>query len=150
MREVSTWSVQKWDKRYLELARLVSTWSKDPSTQTGAVIVSPNNRVIALGFNGFPPGVDDDYRLKDRSQKYEIIVHCEVNAILTAARPLDSYTLYTYPFLSCSRCASIVIQAGITDVIAPKNTIERWEDNLKISRGLFKEAGVEVAEVDYQ
>lgn len=142
-------NVTKWDARYLELAKLVSTWSKDPSTQTGAVIVSPKNRVVALGFNGFPPAIDDDSRLHDRAQKYEIIIHCEVNAILTAAHPLDCYTLYTYPFLSCSRCASIVIQSGITDVIAPKNTIERWEDNLKISRGLFEEAGVDVLEVDY-
>ena len=135
-------SIRKWDHRYLQVAHTIATWSKDPSTITGAVLVSPRNRIVAVGYNGFPVGVADDDRLEDRAQKYEIIVHCEVNAILSAERSLIQHTLYTWPFLSCSRCASIVIQAGITRVVAPVNQIPRWEENLRISRGLFDEAGV--------
>ena len=138
-----------WTTRYLDLAQFVSTWSKDPSTKVGAVIVSPTNRVIALGFNGFPTSVVDDSRLNDRTQKYEVIIHGEINAIITAARPLTLHTLYTFPFLPCSRCASIVIQSGITRVFSPRNTTERWEPNLDVSRGLFSEAGIYTAEVDY-
>ena len=68
---------KKWDLRFIELAKLVSTWSKDPSTQTGAVIVDPNRRVVSVGYNGFPIGVDDDpERYANRDLKYKMIVHC--------------------------------------------------------------------------
>ena len=139
--------LEKWDDRYLVLAAHVSHWSKDPSTQTGAVIVSPRNRLVSLGFNGFPEGIADDERLADRALKLELITHCEVNALVSAARDLHGCTLYTWPLLSCSRCASIMIQAGITRAVAPLNTIERWTENLKLSRKLFEEAGVEILEV---
>ena len=138
----------KWDHRYLALAAHVATWSKDKSTQVGAVLVSPRNRVIALGFNGFPPGVADDDRLQDRNRKLDIIIHGEINAILTAAQPLTACTLYTHPFLPCSRCAAIVIQAGVLRVVAPKNYITRWENNLEVSREIFREAGVSVSEMN--
>lgn len=137
----------KWELRFLTHAAQVSTWSKDPTTKTGAVLVDKNHQVISIGFNGFPRGIRDDERLNDRNMKYEMIVHCEINALIFAARDVRGSTLYTYPFISCSRCASVMIQAGITRVVAPKNTIDRWEDNLKLSRILFMEAGVEVLEV---
>ncbi len=139
-----------WDSRYLKLAQLVSTWSKDPSTQTGAVIVDGKHRVISLGFNGFPQGVTDDDRLQDRTVKYEMIIHCEINALIFAAQSLEGCTLYTHPFLSCSRCASVMIQAGIKRVVAPvvpSELRDRWEKNLEFSKTLFAEAGVEVEEL---
>ncbi len=139
----------KWDKRFVDLAQLVSLWSKDPSTQTGAVIVDPAGRLVSTGFNGFPQSIADDYRLKDRETKYEMIVHCEVNALIFAERSIKDCTLYTHPFHSCSRCASIMIQAGIKRVVAPeleKRHIERWAENLELSKSLFREAKVEVVE----
>ncbi len=139
--------IEWWDQFYLGIAKYASTASKDPSTQTGAVIVSPRNRLVSLGFNGFPEGIADDERLADRETKYEIILHAEVNALVSAARDLHGCTLYTWPLLSCSRCASIMIQAGITRVVAPLNTIERWMENLNLSRKLFEEAGIEILEV---
>lgn len=143
----------KWDIRFLQLAQLVSTWSKDPSTQTGAVIVDENNRVISLGYNGLPRGVfDDERRLNDRGLKYEMIVHCEVNALLFAGQSVRGCTLYTYPFHSCSRCASIVIQAGIKRVVAPPLSGEleaRWRTSVEISKAMFDEADVRVDEVEY-
>lgn len=136
-----------WDERYLGLSEYIAGWSKDPSTQTGAVIVRQNNTIVSLGFNGFPRGIHDDLRLADRLLKYEIIIHCEINALVSAGQDVSDCTLYTWPFLSCSRCASVMIQAGIKRVVAPINTNTRWEKNLKLSRALFAEAGIEVVEL---
>lgn len=130
--------------RFLDLARLVASWSKDPSTQTGAVIVDPNHRIVSVGYNGFPKGVADDDRLHYRDMKYEMIVHCEVNAVLFARQSVLGMTLYTVPFLSCSRCAVVMIQAGIWRVVAPNYMPERWKESFELSKALFEEAGVEV------
>jgi dCMP deaminase len=136
----------KWDGFYLDIAHHYAVMSKDTSTKVGAVIVSPHNRLVAAGYNGFPPGVADDHRLQIREMKYEIIIHGEVNALLSAERSVRGCTLYTTPFLPCSRCASIMIAAGIVRVVAPRNTVARWEGNLEVARGLFREAGVVVKE----
>lgn len=142
----------KWDLRFLELAKLVSTWSKDPSTQTGAVIVRPDNTLVSVGFNGFPqnmPDTPEDYA--NREVKYSKIVHCEVNAVLFADRlALKGATLYTHPFISCDRCFVQMLQAGITRFVAPKATEEqntRWGPAFDKVRQYAKEAGVELVEV---
>jgi dCMP deaminase len=137
-------SFQKWDNRFLDLAKLIGSWSKDPSTQVGAVIVDNNNRIISVGYNGFPKGIEDNQRLQDRETKYKIIVHGEINAILFANKSVSGCTLYTSPFEPCPRCAGLIIQSGIKRVVAPKNNNSRWEEDFKISRELFKEAGIEV------
>lgn len=82
-----------WDKRFLQLAKLVSSWSKDPSTQTGAVIVDDKRRIVSLGFNSFPRRIADDVRLDDRALKYECIVHCEINALVFAQQSVAGCTL---------------------------------------------------------
>lgn len=138
----------KWDLRYLELAKHVASWSKDPSTQTGAVIVSPDNSIVSVGYNGFPKGVaDTPDRLANRDLKYKMIVHCERNAIISAARPLEGCTLYTYPFMSCSVCAAMVIQSGITRCVAPpiaEDKRDRWAEDMALSESMFDEAGVQL------
>lgn len=139
--------VNSWDIRYLNLAHDISGWSKDPSTQVGAVIVRPDNRVVSIGFNGFPTGIADDERLYYRELKYEIIIHGEINALVSARQGVSGCTLYTWPFLCCSRCTSVMIQAGIKKVVAPIYTKERWKENLALARELFAEAGVEVVEL---
>lgn len=136
----------KWDLRFLDLAKLISTWSKDPSTQVGAVITDLNNRIISIGYNGFPQGITDNARLDDRETKYKIIVHGEMNAILFANKSLQNCTLYTYPFMPCPRCSSMIIQTGITRVVSYKNTSDRWEEEFKLSSLLFKEANIEYYE----
>lgn len=136
---------EKWDRRYLELAKHVSEWSKDPSTKTGAVLVSPENFVAAVGYNGFPRGVaDTEIRLNDRETKYKLIVHCERNAILAAKRDLSNFTLYTYPFMSCAVCAGMVIQAGITRAVAPRNDNPRWQADFELTQQMFSEANVKL------
>jgi dCMP deaminase len=90
-------SSQKWHNRFLDLAKFISGWSKDPSTKVGAVIVDKNKRIVSVGYNGFPKDVKDDNRLYDRESKYLIIIHAEINAILFANKSLDDCILYTYP-----------------------------------------------------
>jgi dCMP deaminase len=135
-------SIQSWDHRFLVLAKLVGSWSKDPSTQVGAVIVDEDNRIVSVGYNGFPQKIEDDERLYDRDTKYKIIVHGEINAILFANRSLKGCTLYTIPFEPCPRCAGLIIQSGIKRVVSLVNTIDRWEEDFKITRHLFKEANI--------
>ena len=135
---------KKWDLRFLEMAKLVAGWSKDPSTQTGAVISYPSNQIVSVGFNGFPSRIKDDERLNIREVKYQMMVHCEVNALLFAKGDIDGCTLYTWPFMSCSRCASVMIQAGISRHVAPVNDNERWKESFALSVKLFDEAGVQI------
>jgi dCMP deaminase len=137
-----------WDKRFLELAELVGSWSKDPSTKVGAVIVDDNNRIISVGYNGFPKNIEDNHRLQIREIKYNIIVHGEINAILFANKSVNNCTLYTYPFEPCPRCAGLIIQSGIKRVVAPSNKNTRWEEEFKISRQLFKEAKIVLDYID--
>lgn len=141
----------KWDLRFLHLAREVSHWSKDPSTQTGAVIADGKN-VVSIGYNGFPANMlDTPEQYENRELKYDKIIHCEMNAVLTASRPVRGLTLYTWPFASCTRCAVHMVQAGIVRCVAPKlpkHLEERWKDNLERTKKYFNEAGVELVEYD--
>lgn len=138
---------RKWGRRFLGLAEHVAEWSKDPSTKCGAVIVRPDRTVLSVGYNGFPRGTDDaDALYEDRDEKYKRIVHCEMNAILTAHGQSKGCTLYTWPFLSCHRCAVHVIQAGIVRAVAPvvpPELRDRWADNLELTKELFAQSGVE-------
>jgi dCMP deaminase len=145
---------EKWDRRFLELARQVSTWSKDPSTQVGAVVVDELNHVVGLGFNGFPRGVEDtDERLNDRPTKYGLVVHAEVNAILQAGHRARGGTIYVYPSFDvppiCQDCAKVAIQAGIVGIVGYRRDREddragRWADSIAVSRLMWDEVGLTI------
>jgi dCMP deaminase len=138
----------KWDERFLDLAKLVSTWSKDPSTKVGAVIAD-DRKIISVGYNGFPEGVlDTAERYYDRETKYKYMVHAERNALLFANTSAKGMTLYTYPFMPCSECAGMVIQAGIKRVVTLINKNERWKKSFKITQRMFGEAGVRLTQYD--
>jgi len=125
------------------MAKLVSTWSKDPSTKVGAVIVDSYNTDISVGFNGLPRRIQDtDQRLNNRDIKLKMIIHAEINAIITAKRPLNGTTIYTYPFMSCSQCAGMIIQSGICRHISYKTNNERWKDSFDLALEMFDEARV--------
>jgi dCMP deaminase len=145
-----TIEIQKWDYRALSLAKFTANWSKDPSTKVGAVVMRPDKTVASVGFNGFPRNVSDDTRLNNRDEKYELIIHAEMNAILTAAEPVRGYTLAVWPMFPCTRCAVHIVQAGIAHVIGPSisKTNERWIGSIEKSTAIFKEAGVRVTEID--
>ena len=119
----------KWDMRYMALAKEVSTWSKDPSTQVGTVAVGSKGQVLSQGYNGFPRGVDDDMsRLEIRETKYKYIVHAEMNCIFNATYngvSLDGSTMYVYGLPMCSECAKGIIQVGIKKVIMPQMYIPK-------------------------
>ena len=143
-------STTNWDKRFLELAKLVGSWSKDPSTQVGAVIVDENKRIVSVGYNGFPRGVEDNGRLLDREEKYDIIVHAEANALMFANKSVEKCTLYTWPFQPCSRCAGLIIQSGINRVVSVVQQEERWKKNFMIARQLFHESGITMDLINYE
>lgn len=138
-----------WDLRFLELAKLVGSWSKDPSSQVGAVVVDVDKRIISLGYNGFPKGIKDDVSiLNNRDEKYKRIIHAERNAVLFAKRDLTNTCIYTYPFMPCTSCTGLIIQAGISRVVSvkvdEKKEYARWKDDFELSRKLFKEANVKL------
>jgi dCMP deaminase len=142
----------KWDLRFLELAKHISQWSKDPSTQVGAAAVR-DRRILATGYNGFPRGVADlPGRLENRSEKYLRTVHAEANAIAQAARNaicLDGADIYVWPFVPCSSCCTLLIQAGFSRVVVPDLPIpDRWEESFQMSQEMFQEAQIDLVLID--
>lgn len=136
-----SYSATDWGQRFMDLATLVSSWSKDPSTKVGAVIVDDRRIVCGVGYNGFPRGVEDHvWRYEDRAVKYRHVVHAEANAILNARGPVHDCRLYctSHP---CATCATLVIQAGITSVVCA-GPAERWQEEAAIAAAMFYEAGV--------
>ncbi|PVV05850.1 MAG: hypothetical protein B6D77_17670 [gamma proteobacterium symbiont of Ctena orbiculata] len=136
----------KWDTRFLGLAAYISSWSKDPSSQVGAVITD-GNRIISLGYNGFAAGVEDKQeRLEDRDRKLNLTIHAEENAMIFAKRDLTGCTVYvTHP--PCPRCASKLIQEEVGRIVYIKPSedfLSRWADDIQLSREMYREAGVEV------
>lgn len=136
--------ITNWDHRFLAMAQLVATWSKDPSSKVGSVIAD-GKRIVSLGFNGFPAGTDDDPSIYDnRERKYRRVLHAEQNAMSFAKRDLTGCTIYiTHP--PCARCAAQIVQEGIKRVVCPSPNADflvRWEDDLREARAMFKEANV--------
>lgn len=147
-------SVNKWYQRYMDLAEQVSTWSKDPNTKVGAVIVGSKGQILTQGYNGFPRGIKDTTkRLNDRDTKLKFVVHAEMNAIFNATYSgvsLDGATLYVYGLPICSECAKGIIQVGIKKVVIVGKFIEarpHWTESWKLSAEMFREAGVTIFEI---
>lgn len=109
-----------WNEYFMGIACLSAKRSKDPVTQVGACIVK-NNRIIGIGYNGFPSGSSDDEvpwgkEGKYSETKYAYVVHAELNAILNSIKDLKGSTLYVTLF-PCNECAKAIIQSGIEKVI---------------------------------
>lgn len=130
-----------WHKRYLQLARFVSRWSKDTRKKVGAVVTEAN-RIRGIGYNGFPEGIaDTKSRLEDREIKNLIMVHAEVNALYSADGHGD--TIYVYPCLPCAQCLGNIIQNRIRTVVTmPIDLESSWNQALVVE--LVKEAGLEL------
>lgn len=138
----------KWDGRFLDLAAFIAEWSKDPSTKVGAAVVRPDRTVASIGFNGFPRGVlDHAERYQDRPTKYEMVVHAEMNALLSTRESLEGYTIYVAPLPPCSQCAAAIIQRGIRRVVIAMagELPDTWAQKWAVSSTMFGEAGVEVS-----
>ena len=109
-----------WDEYFMGVAMLAAGRSKDPNTQVGACIVSPENIIISTGYNGMPKGCSDDtfpWARTGEETKYPFVVHLELNAILNAnGRDLRGSRLYVALF-PCNECAKAIIQSGVREVL---------------------------------
>jgi dCMP deaminase len=146
-----TLRTEKWNRRFLELTAVIASWSKDPSTKVGAIIVDAKNRILSTGYNGFPPGVQDtEERLQNRDWKYPLTVHAEANAIIFARTNLEECTIYSslYP---CAPCAGKIAAAGIKQLVSyADKTNPRWIESFEKADVIFREAGVDVTLYDVQ
>ena len=139
--------MSKWSDRFLALAEHVAEWSYDPSTKVGAVIVDSKNRVVSMGYNGFPRGIKDlPERYNDREQKHLFVCHAERNALDNAPHSVEGCTMYV-PLLPCNECAKSIIQNGIVKVVTYKPT-RKDTFNWDVTRLMFKEAGVLLYEIE--
>ena len=133
----------------MDLVDLVATWSKDTSTQVGAVIVDNENTILSVGYNGFPRGVDDSIEERfERPIKYMYTEHAERNAIYNAVRNglrLKGAKIYI-PWCSCADCARAIIQSGIKTVVMrePDYDVPKWGEHFAIAIEMNKESGVKV------
>ncbi len=111
-----------WDEYFMGIAVLSSYRSKDPNTQVGACIVNNNNRIMSMGYNGFPAGCSDDEFPWERqgdqyNTKYAYVCHAELNAILNCrGANLENSRIYVALF-PCNECAKAIIQSGIKEVV---------------------------------
>ncbi len=136
-----------WDEYFLGIAMLAARRSKDPSTQVGACIVSPDNIIISTGYNGMPKGCSDDEFPWERTgedqnaTKYPFVVHAELNAILNAnGRDLRGSRIYVALF-PCNECAKAIIQSGIKEVMYLSDKYDGTMGNLA-SKRMLDAAGV--------
>ena len=132
----------------MQLAWTVSQWSKDPSTQCGAVFVGEGGQVLSQGYNGFPRGIEDDEQdYKNRERKYERICHAEMNAIYNASRTgvsLKDSTAFIHGLPCCHECAKAIIQVGVKEVVMTKSSDPRWNKSCTTAKNLLDEAEVKV------
>ena len=138
-----------WDEYFMGVAILASQRSKDPSTQVGACIVNDDNKIMSVGYNGFPRGCSDDefpwdrQGDKDSSTKYPYVCHAELNAILNAGgNNLKDCRIYVALF-PCNECAKAIIQCGIKEVIYISDKYKDT-DLVQASKRMLNAAGIKL------
>lgn len=140
-----------WDEYFMGVALFSAKRSKDPNTQVGACIVNDENRIVSVGYNGFPRGCsDEDFPWERQGEnqndtKYPFVCHAELNAILNASgRQLKNTRIYVALF-PCNECAKAIIQSGITEVIYLSDKY-RDTDNSIASRRMLESAGIKLTQ----
>lgn len=135
-----------WDQYFMGIALLSAQRSKDPNTQVGACLVNPENKIVGIGYNGFPKGCDDDdfpweREGKYHQTKYAYMCHAELNAILNSPHNnLKKSSLYVSLF-PCNECAKAIIQSGISEIIYLSDKYKET-DMIKASKKMLKAVGV--------
>lgn len=142
-----------WDQYFMGMAHLSALRSKDPSTQVGAVIVSAENKVVSIGYNGLPKGCSDDEYPWERDgnaleSKYVYVVHAELNAILNAPLSVQGCRLYVSLF-PCNECAKAIIQAGIAEIVYEDDKYAQT-DIVKASKRMLNSAGVRLRQLPHR
>lgn len=145
--------VLNWDEYFMAMAHLAAFRSKDPNTKVGACIVNKDNRVVGLGYNGFPFGCSDKCYPWQREgefldTKYPFVVHAELNAILNSIMPLKGCTIYVSLF-PCNECAKAIIQSGIDTVVYEEDKYDGTDANTA-SKRMFRDAGVKLIKLAEQ
>ena len=146
-------NVLSWDAYFMGLAHLSALRSKDPSTQVGCCIVNKDNKVISIGYNGFPIGCNDDSFPWSRdgninNTKYPYVVHAELNAILNSNKNLNDCIIYVSLF-PCNECSKAIIQSGIKKVIYESDKYAE-SDAVKASKKMFDAAKVKYIQLPYK
>lgn len=143
--------VINWDQYFMGVAKLSAFRSKDPNTQVGACVVSPNNKIVGVGYNGLPWGCDDsDFPWDKRDgglydSKYAYVVHAELNAILNSVQSLQGCRIYVSLF-PCHECAKAIIQSGIKKIIYEDDKYCGTASDLA-SKRMLDAAGVEYVKI---
>ncbi len=134
--------IDKWDNRFLRIAQEIATWSKDEDTQVGAVLVK-NRRILATGYNGPPPGIEDTEERLNRPLKYLYIEHAERNVLYNVNS--EGATIYV-TLWPCADCARGLIRGGVSRVVvAPFAEIrDHWRESMEIARSLMEEANIQL------
>ena len=140
-----------WDEYFMGIAILSARRSKDPNTQVGACIVNSNNKIMSVGYNGFPRGCSDDDFPWERSgddfeTKYPYVCHAELNAILNnGGSSLNGCKIYVALF-PCNECAKAIIQSGIKEVIYLSDKYAETV-GVRASKRMFDSAGVKYTQL---
>ncbi len=135
-----------WDEYFMGVAKLSGLRSKDPSTQVGACIVSSDNKILSMGYNGFPMGCSDDIFPWDKTgeeeeTKYPYVTHSELNAILNyRGGSLAGARLYVSLF-PCNECAKAIIQSGIKEIVYECDKYAQ-QVSVRASKRMLDAAGV--------
>ena len=145
----------KWHVRYLGLAKEIASWSKDPSSQIGAVAVGDNGQLLAQGYNGFPRGIDDKpERLNDRTTKYNYVVHGEMNCIYNAGLngvSLQGSVLFVHGLPVCHECCKGILQVGVESIVMghPPGIDSVWEERFALTKEMLLEAKKDFVRYEY-
>ena len=140
-----------WDEYFIGIAELSAMRSKDPNTQVGCCIVNENNRILSVGYNGFPSGCDDDLFPWEREAesildtKYPFVCHAELNAILNSRVSLEGARLYVTLF-PCNECAKAIIQSGIKEVIYVSDKYSKSENTIA-SKKMLSSANIKLRQI---
>ena len=143
--------MNKWDIRFVRIAREVASWSKDPSTQVGSIAVR-NRKIIATGYNGFPKTINDDLdRLKDRETKLKFTVHAEKNMIYNAVEhgvKLEGSTVYIWGLPTCEECWKGLVQVGVSRVVMPDIEFEsgKWKEGCAHAKKFMEISNINITE----
>ncbi len=134
-----------WDEYFMGIAILSTYRSKDPNTQVGACIVSKDNKILSIGYNGAPIGFDDDVMPWDRigdfkETKYAYVCHSELNAILNYKGNLEGTKLYVTLF-PCNECAKVIVQSGIKEIVYLSDKYNDTDSNI-VSKKIFDQVGI--------